>query len=882
MSYVAFISYKHSDVSRPHAEQLEAALKRYAKPLWKPPISIFRDERVFRPGDDLPGGIRKALKESKFLLYLASEEAAQSPWIQDELRIWCEELQRASHLIIVHIGGRMTADPRTRTVVWSETNALPELLEPYIPSIPIWSNLSWAAQAEQRSLENERYRNEINSIVARFRDTTPGQMNDVEVLTHRRNILLRNTGIAAITLSGLAAAYFGVQSQRASRAEKEQRARAEVQRKLAEERARNVQIGEAFRLLDRGNENLRAGNVAEASRQFDDTAARLRRLELDPVMALHYSFAAKRRLPKVSRVTDVEGEVSYMQVSRDGDRIAVVYDYQSPGGGPDIEDIPDWTAAGVFQLSTRTWVLKHTVGSALGRKIYDGLQGIVIGFESPHHLILREDWKSESCRRFSLADGSESPVTRKECLQYVKEEEQSTAKEVPEKLRRELDPDVLFGMKPEDGIDEYSPRLVDQVFVASPDRRTAIVGTYEGRLLLLDLGADLVRLRDKYGPIFAAAYRSDGSRAYFCDKAALYEVDTSTGRGVLESFVPLYVHGTNAFRNEKALSVALSDDGSLVAMVTTRRLMCLIVGENRWVEWKLPKEIERAAALRVDSRGQVVDLVVGDEGTLFSARVDAPSSPLQSSASPTAGRPVVAWLAGGEPAAWLAEVAVVDDAARIRSIAMPGRTAAPVEFTVPLSMDDSGFRDEPPAVHALAKIEDDLVLFYGDERAWDDVALKNERMVIIPLANGAQRTDRVAFETTSFVDNLGEGHWTAQHVETVLPTSGRERMLVSGSVDGGVVALTRNGRHEPALGNLFAVHYADREQVYSFTVGRNERELTVAAQHLPSGTTLRDELPWGFPADPELAAISRDGRHIVAASRNGHVLVVDVSSADAR
>ena len=87
MRYVAFISYMHSASSRPHAESLERALKRYAKPLWKAPIAIFRDERVLRPGDDLPAEIRKALVSSDYLLYLASKEAAARPWILDELQI---------------------------------------------------------------------------------------------------------------------------------------------------------------------------------------------------------------------------------------------------------------------------------------------------------------------------------------------------------------------------------------------------------------------------------------------------------------------------------------------------------------------------------------------------------------------------------------------------------------------------------------------------------------------------------------------------------------------------------------------------------------------------------------------------------------------------
>ncbi len=58
----AFISYKHA-VSRGFAENLELALKAYAKPLWHSPIAIFRDEKYLRPGLDLPQMIQDALDQ---------------------------------------------------------------------------------------------------------------------------------------------------------------------------------------------------------------------------------------------------------------------------------------------------------------------------------------------------------------------------------------------------------------------------------------------------------------------------------------------------------------------------------------------------------------------------------------------------------------------------------------------------------------------------------------------------------------------------------------------------------------------------------------------------------------------------------------------------
>ena len=68
-------------------------------------MRIFRDERHLRPGVDLPELIRSALESSEFLILLASPEAAASPWVTDEIDIWCRELGRASNLIVVLTGG---------------------------------------------------------------------------------------------------------------------------------------------------------------------------------------------------------------------------------------------------------------------------------------------------------------------------------------------------------------------------------------------------------------------------------------------------------------------------------------------------------------------------------------------------------------------------------------------------------------------------------------------------------------------------------------------------------------------------------------------------------------------------------------------------------
>jgi hypothetical protein len=168
--------------------------------LWKPPIAIFRDERVLRTGDDLPSGIRAGLEASDFLIYIASKEAAESDWVKKELRIWCDELKRSNQLLPVHISDRIKVDLETSRLDWQNTEAVPSGIG-NLQVLPVWADMTWASKEEQLDLGNVRYKAEINGIVAKLNGVLPGTMNDIEDITHRRNILARNIGIGLVIVS---------------------------------------------------------------------------------------------------------------------------------------------------------------------------------------------------------------------------------------------------------------------------------------------------------------------------------------------------------------------------------------------------------------------------------------------------------------------------------------------------------------------------------------------------------------------------------------------------------------------------------------------------------------------------------------------------------
>lgn len=256
MKYRAFISYKHI-ASTGFAENLELAIKAYAKPIWRPPMKVFRDEKYLRPGINLPALIRDSLDQSEYLIYLASPEAARSSWVQDELLDWCARQDRLKRLIVVLTDGNIVPDPDTKKINWALTDALPDSLAGTLVYIPFYVDLSWAERAEQQSLLNPDYKKAINLIVATLRSVDPIELTGVEVLQHRRNVRIRNAFIASIvSLSvGIAgAAVFAWQQMR-----------------KAEWRAT---YSEALRLAD-SSPNLAAGVLRELPEQADVDAAPL-------------------------------------------------------------------------------------------------------------------------------------------------------------------------------------------------------------------------------------------------------------------------------------------------------------------------------------------------------------------------------------------------------------------------------------------------------------------------------------------------------------------------------------------------------------------------------------------------------------------------------
>lgn len=201
-TFKAFISYKHVTQSG-FAQKFELDLMHYAWPLFRRPWRIFRDENYIKPGEQIPDTIRSALKGSDFLILLASPESACSEWVEDEIKIWCNDLGRADNLIIVLTSGHIETSEHDKAIDWGNTDALPLILSNHIKSLPLWVDARDVTAPSLQDLRNPAYKLCVNKVSAGLRGIAPNEMTGEEIRTFRKRLLALYTGIALLlTLSG--------------------------------------------------------------------------------------------------------------------------------------------------------------------------------------------------------------------------------------------------------------------------------------------------------------------------------------------------------------------------------------------------------------------------------------------------------------------------------------------------------------------------------------------------------------------------------------------------------------------------------------------------------------------------------------------------------
>lgn len=265
-TYDAFISYSHA-IDKPIAAALQSVIQRLGKPWYRRrALRVFRDDTSLSATPSLWPTIQDALSQSRFLVLLASPEAASSPWVDDEVQFWTKH-KDIETLMVALTDGELTWSKQYGGFLRPVGVPLPPALDGCVRSEPKWVDLR--PYRHGANPKDSRFIDAGADFAAAIRGIPKEDLLSEEVRQQRRTLTLAwSAATLLLALTGAA----GWQWREADGAKKV----AQSQRNLAE---RNFGIAKSaadhvvFRLAH-GLRNV-PGMSVELVRQILDTAGTL-------------------------------------------------------------------------------------------------------------------------------------------------------------------------------------------------------------------------------------------------------------------------------------------------------------------------------------------------------------------------------------------------------------------------------------------------------------------------------------------------------------------------------------------------------------------------------------------------------------------------------
>jgi WD40 repeat protein len=204
--YKVFISYSHAADGQ-LAAALQYGLHRFAKPWYKlRAMRAFRDKTGLAVTPELWGSIQQALDNSEYFILLASPDAAQSKWVEQEVDWWLRN-RPTRGLLIVLTGGELAWNRMTADFDWSKTNALPRRLESAFPAEPNYLDLRWAKTRTDLSLRQPKFVEAIASLASTLQGRPLDVLIGEDVNQHRKTMLLLRIAVGGLVLLTMASGF---------------------------------------------------------------------------------------------------------------------------------------------------------------------------------------------------------------------------------------------------------------------------------------------------------------------------------------------------------------------------------------------------------------------------------------------------------------------------------------------------------------------------------------------------------------------------------------------------------------------------------------------------------------------------------------------------
>ena len=218
-TFDAFISYSHARDSR-LAVDLKHALHRFARPWYHLRVlHVFVDNTNLVANPDLWSSIVRALERTRFLVLLASPEAARSPWVEKEISLWRERWS-VDRILLVLTAGTLQWDAVARDFDWEASNAVPRALSGAFVDEPRWVDLRIARSIEAPSLRDPSFREVVADVAAPLHGRPRDELTGEDIRQHRRIIRVASAAVVLlIVLTVTAGIAAGIAMNQRDRAE---------------------------------------------------------------------------------------------------------------------------------------------------------------------------------------------------------------------------------------------------------------------------------------------------------------------------------------------------------------------------------------------------------------------------------------------------------------------------------------------------------------------------------------------------------------------------------------------------------------------------------------------------------------------------------------
>jgi tetratricopeptide (TPR) repeat protein len=222
--YDAFISYSHSR-DRSIAAALQSVVQKLGKPWYRRrALRLFRDDTSLSATPQLWPSIEQALSRSRFLVLLASPEAAASPWVNKEVAYWLDH-NSADRVLIALTDGSLDWNGAAGDFRWHEATPVPPALAGHFSTEPRWIDLrSYRASA---SPGDARFTELAADFAAAIHGVPKEDLLSQEVRQQRQALRLAVSAAAALAILLGIAAWLGTVAETQKREMQAQRDRAE-------------------------------------------------------------------------------------------------------------------------------------------------------------------------------------------------------------------------------------------------------------------------------------------------------------------------------------------------------------------------------------------------------------------------------------------------------------------------------------------------------------------------------------------------------------------------------------------------------------------------------------------------------------------------------